>query len=276
MIISFSKLGGGGGYVLPVASQSTLGGVRVGSGLAIDSGGTLSSNVWIGTQQEYDLLPSYDDNTLYVIREVTPPTPTGVPADELWYTTNDGQVIEDDAFSEVITVASNTYSDGKGIIKFSDTLLGIPDFAFVAYDEEWEITQNLRLTSLQMSDSVTEIGGEAFDQCVALSSITLSSGLTQIKTTAFSSCHALSSITIPDSVTTIGDYAFNDCQALSSVTLGSGVTTIGESAFQDCFALSTINYNGTTSQWSQISLGEHWNDLAPATVVHCTDGDVNI
>ena len=34
--------GGGGSYVLPVASSDTLGGVKVGSGLTIDSGGTLS------------------------------------------------------------------------------------------------------------------------------------------------------------------------------------------------------------------------------------------
>lgn len=35
--------GGGGGYVLPVASQSTLGGVKIGSGITIDSGGTISA-----------------------------------------------------------------------------------------------------------------------------------------------------------------------------------------------------------------------------------------
>lgn len=46
MIIDFSNIngGGGGGYVLPVASQSTLGGVKVGSGLTINSGGTLSAD----------------------------------------------------------------------------------------------------------------------------------------------------------------------------------------------------------------------------------------
>jgi hypothetical protein len=45
MIIDFSNLGGGGGggqYVLPVASQSTLGGVKIGSGVNIDSAGTIS------------------------------------------------------------------------------------------------------------------------------------------------------------------------------------------------------------------------------------------
>ena len=35
--------GGGGGYVLPIASASTLGGVKVGSGLSIDQNGVLSS-----------------------------------------------------------------------------------------------------------------------------------------------------------------------------------------------------------------------------------------
>lgn len=34
--------GGGGSYTLPIASSNTLGGVKVGSGLTIDSGGTMS------------------------------------------------------------------------------------------------------------------------------------------------------------------------------------------------------------------------------------------
>ena len=47
MIINFDRLGQGGGgsgsgYTLPVATQSTLGGVKIGSGITIDSGGTIS------------------------------------------------------------------------------------------------------------------------------------------------------------------------------------------------------------------------------------------
>ena len=47
MIIDFSNVnggGGGGGYTLPIASQSTLGGIKVGQNLTIDSGGTLSAD----------------------------------------------------------------------------------------------------------------------------------------------------------------------------------------------------------------------------------------
>ena len=47
MIINFDNIGGGGGggsYTLPVASANQLGGIKVGSGLTIDSGGTLSTS----------------------------------------------------------------------------------------------------------------------------------------------------------------------------------------------------------------------------------------
>ena len=46
MVISFKNINGGGGsgYTLPIASQSTLGGIKVGQNLTIDSGGTLSAD----------------------------------------------------------------------------------------------------------------------------------------------------------------------------------------------------------------------------------------
>ena len=43
MIISFSKLGGGGGgYVLPTATANRLGGVKIGSGVTVSEDGTIS------------------------------------------------------------------------------------------------------------------------------------------------------------------------------------------------------------------------------------------
>ena len=54
MIISFSKLGGGGGgYVLPTATANRLGGIKVGSGLSVDSGGTLSAEGGAGGGGDY-------------------------------------------------------------------------------------------------------------------------------------------------------------------------------------------------------------------------------
>lgn len=44
--------GGGGGYVLPTATDSRLGGVKIGSGISVDSGGTISAE---GGAAQYDL-----------------------------------------------------------------------------------------------------------------------------------------------------------------------------------------------------------------------------
>lgn len=44
MIVNkYSGNGGGGGYVLPTATDSRLGGVKIGSGISVDSGGTISA-----------------------------------------------------------------------------------------------------------------------------------------------------------------------------------------------------------------------------------------
>lgn len=46
--------------------------------------------------------------------------------------------------------------------------------------------------------------------------------------------------------------------------------------------LNDIYYNGTIVEWQAIKKAEFWNVLEkgpeciPATVVHCTDGDVEI
>lgn len=52
--------GGGGGYVLPVASQSTLGGVKIGSGITIDSGGTISAQGGGGAEVKTIELSTYN------------------------------------------------------------------------------------------------------------------------------------------------------------------------------------------------------------------------
>ena len=52
-VVNFKRAaGGGGGYVLPVASVSTLGGVKVGSNLSIDASGVLSATG--GGSSDYD------------------------------------------------------------------------------------------------------------------------------------------------------------------------------------------------------------------------------
>lgn len=99
--------------------------------------------------------------------------------------------------------------------------------------------------------------------------------LTEIPDNGFYYKNTLASIEIPDSVTNIGNNAFQSCSGLTSVTIPNSVTSIGESAFYDCSGLTYISYTGTVSQWNAINKGRDWHLSVPATVVHCTDGDVN-
>lgn len=70
-IIDGSGGGGGGSYTLPIASASTLGGIKVGDGLSIDGNtGVLSTATKIVyLTSESQMPPSPDANTLYVILE---------------------------------------------------------------------------------------------------------------------------------------------------------------------------------------------------------------
>ncbi len=95
------------------------------------------------------------------------------------------------------------------------------------------------LRTIDIPDSVTSIGEEAFAKCVCLESITIPNSVTSIGIAAFATCLNLTSITIPNSVTEIGERAFAECRDLTSITIPDSVTEIGVSAFA-CSGIKSI------------------------------------
>ena len=132
------------------------------------------------------------------------------------------------------------------------------------------------LTSVQIPDTVTEIGSNAFYNCTSLKSVTIQdnkpSCVKKIGRQAFMFCSELTDISILDSVTEIGSEAFHHCEeldgmfsycyslhtvtlpdsvisieeraftgtALTQIHIPANVAQIGTDAFSECFALSTI------------------------------------
>lgn len=96
------------------------------------------------------------------------------------------------------------------------------------------------LTSISMGNSVTSIGGNAFCYCGKLTSMVIPDSVTSIGYGAFSGCSGLTCMVIPDGVTSIGDRAFYNCSGLMSVMIPDSVTSVGWNAFVGC---DNIKYN---------------------------------
>ena len=106
----------------------------------------------------------------------------------------------------------------------------------------WYDKHHSYITSIIISDGVTNIGDWAFFGCYKMTSITIPNSVTSIGDNAFTLCYGMTSITtIPNSVTSIGEGAFSGCRSLTSVTIPNSVTSIGKMAFSDCGSLPVID-----------------------------------
>lgn len=157
------------------------------------------------------------------------------------------------------------------------------------------------ITTVTIGNGVTHIGTEAFEYCDGITSVTLGDTVQSIGNYAFDSCDNLANINLPDSLTTLGNQAFsgtalttvsipsgitaipaatfNGCKSLTTITIPKSVKSIGGGAFCNCTALSTVNYYGTESDWSKISIGTLNDPLRDAPIYFLgaayTPGDIN-
>lgn len=187
-------------------------------------------------------------------------------SNEIWYTSTDGNIITPTTAAPV-SIVSNTYIDGKGIIKFSGNITSVWDRAF---------NQRSGLLSITIPDSVKSIETYAFRYCTNLSSITTPGSVTIIKEHAFSYCTGLISVFLSNGIETLEYSAFGNCSNLTSITIPDSVRNIGKQVFYFCRNLKNIYYIGTKAQWNNINKDSNWHSIIPATVVHCSDGDVPI
>ena len=154
------------------------------------------------------------------------------PSNEIWYTSTDGKIVTpyNTVFSGA-NIVSNTYENGKGVIKFDGDITRIRNHAFA------ECT-NLQTISLPLG--IITIAEYAFYKCNNMSDITLQDNLTEILCGAFDSCTNLKSINIPSSVKSIGMCAFSRCSSIISLIIPYGIKDISDSTFSSCSSLTNI------------------------------------
>jgi len=121
---------------------------------------------------------------------------------------------------------------------------------------------------LVIPNSVTSIGSSAFRNCSGLTSVTIPNSVTRIEYDAFQGCSSLTSVTIPNSVTEIGSYAFYGCTGLTSVTIPNSVTSIGERAFYGCSGLTSVTIGNSVTSIGQYAF---WgcSGLTSVTIPGC-------
>jgi hypothetical protein len=85
--------------------------------------------------------------------------------------------------------------------------------------------------------TVTSIGESAF-YLSSITSVNIPNTVTNIGDVAFAGCHSLTSVKLPNSVISIGYQAFVECFGLTSVTIPNSVINIGDEAFDFCSSLT--------------------------------------
>ena len=134
------------------------------------------------------------------------------------------------------------------------------------------------LKSIEIPNTVTSIGNDAFSACIRLTSVNYLGTIEQwckirfvtegsnplffanklylngepltelivpntikyINSYSFKGCSSLKSVVISDSVTSIGNEAFAGCSSLTSVVISDSVTIIGDYAFRNCSSLKSV------------------------------------
>ena len=102
-------------------------------------------------------------------------------------------------------------------------------------------------------------------------SFTVPAGVTTIGQDSFTFVSSLKTLILQEGVTEIEGYVFNYCD-MEEIDLPASLQVIGNGDFRTTEALQTVNYAGTMTQWSSVTIGGQ-NTALLRQFIHCSDGD---
>ncbi|MFQ9516013.1 MAG: leucine-rich repeat domain-containing protein [Eubacterium sp.] len=154
-----------------------------------------------------------------VTKETMPVTSLESKDENFRYETVEGGIsiceyMEDDDKIDILNIPE--YLDGERVV-------GISARAFWGWEEG--------PTTVNLPDSILQIGEEAFTQCTNLETINFGNSLQTIGKQAFLNCSNLNNIVIPSTVTEIGLGAFSNCVGLNNVVCNANLKKMEPTVF---------------------------------------------
>jgi hypothetical protein len=125
-------------------------------------------------------------------------------------------------------VSISSYEGPGGMVKVPDTIEGYP----VTGIGPLAFSYDTRITTIELPDTVRQVGIYAFTGCVNLGAIRLGSDLEEVGDYAFAGCSGLKRVTFSSAVSRLGLLVFNGCSRLLSVYFEGNAPSLGDFAFQ--------------------------------------------
>ena len=125
------------------------------------------------------------------------------------------------------------------------------------------------LTSIDIPETVTELGQSAFHGCSKLTSIVLPKGLTKWGDNVFQNCSNITSLVIPEGITKIPHNGLHGCTGLRELTVPKGCTVYGQYSFNQNGSKITIKYTGTEGDTGYESFKKYLSQAKYEFVNHC-------
>lgn len=123
-----------------------------------------------------------------------------------------------------------TYFDKVSTIKISKGITRLGNYSFMA----------MRAATIDLPETLTEIGEFALSNCTALKTITVPANVTKIDRYAFYYCTSLATVQLSGNLETIASYAFSDCTSLVNISLPGKLKSLGVSVFSSDSSLKSI------------------------------------
>lgn len=142
----------------------------------------------------------------------------------------------------VLTISGSLSARGHVFIKSSVIIRSIVISEGITSIGDENFNDMEEIEELTFPSTLKTIGAESFADCVNLKRINFSEGLESTGYRAFDCCRSLCEVRIPNGVKTIGSRSFRGCRALTDVSLPDGILTIADEAFEGCMSLERINF----------------------------------